>query len=332
MKNKKALLLILSLLIFISALFFIFLTQKTVNHKLIKISAFYGLQSSLLTIAQKKGFFNQYHLDAAIDWHETSNKAIDALKKNQSNIAVISDYVFVANSFQKNDFKIISSISNSTAINLIARQDHHINNKKDLFGKKIGIPKNSILEYYLDIFLTLNLMSMNDVKIVYLEPSEIDKAIIQGNIDATLIWDNNIYKIQKELKDKIIIINSSNEQNYHMLLISHLSWLEQNPDIIDSFLKAILDAENFIHSNPEESLQLISQNFKIDSNFLRSIWNKNNFEVSLPQILLKIIDEEGKWLIGKKMADFKEPLPNYLKFLSYEFLEKIDTNRVSFYQ
>jgi len=105
-------------------------------------------------IAKEKGFFAEQGLDVTIKSFEAGRLAMDALLKNEADIATAADFVFVSDSFIYDDIRALGTVTTSeTTHEVIARKDRGIDNIADLEGKKIGVTKKTSGEYFLGTFL-----------------------------------------------------------------------------------------------------------------------------------------------------------------------------------
>ena len=169
------------------------------------VGVFKGVFSSLIYIAESQGYFPDNGLDLLIqDGYETGIAPMRDAINGKVDIASGAEFVLVSVSFDNNNLKAISTIDLVDAIELVARKDHGIAEPTNLLGKKIAIPKNTQAEFFLGRFLTFNDLSLDDVEIVGMSPSELVDAIVAGTIDAAMIWEPNIYEIGNRLGNNLI--------------------------------------------------------------------------------------------------------------------------------
>jgi len=77
---------------------------------------------------------------------------------------------------------VIGTVATAWINEFVARRDQGIARVEDVKGKRIGVTRGSVGEFYLDTFLTSYGLSYEDVEIVDLKPSEIVEAINKGDI------------------------------------------------------------------------------------------------------------------------------------------------------
>ncbi len=230
-----------SLIILVSLSLFSACTQEQSQDKSstgkITFAAHSGDVGSLVYVAEEQGYFRDSGLDVTFKSYEAGKLATDALLTGKADISVGSDFVFASNSFDNPDLRIFGTISVAQDCKLIARKDHGINKPEDLKGKKIGITKKSSGEFYLGRFLTFLNLSITDVEIFDLKPSEIIEAITKGDIDAALTWEPYIYNIRKKLGENVIIWPGQSGQDFYFLLITKKDWLKSHTLEVERLLK-----------------------------------------------------------------------------------------------
>ncbi len=140
-------------------------------------------------IADEQHFFADNGLNVTIKNYATGSDAVDNLLKGDNDIAVATEFIIVKNAFKNENIIGIGSIARSENNYLIiGRIDRGVENVSDLKGKKIGVPIETIGDFYLGRFLELHGISLRDVTIVDVRPEQSVDAIGNGTVDAILIW------------------------------------------------------------------------------------------------------------------------------------------------
>lgn len=280
-------------------------------------------------IAKEKGFFKEVGLDVDIKTFESGRLAMNALLENEADIATAADFVFASDSFEKDNIRILGTVtvSNNTH-EFLARKDRKIEKIADIKGKKIGVTKKSSGEYYLGKLLTENNLNLTDIELVDLQPSEIVLAIEKGDIDATLTWEPNVFKIKKSLGPNVISFPAQSNQNLYFLLISKEEFIAKNPKVLERFSKAMVKTEEFVKANPIETEEFVKQQFNYDPDYIKSAWHKFGVAVGLSQQLLLVLEEQARWRIKNKLTD-KTEVPNYLDYIFTDALKAVKPEAVT---
>ena len=128
-----------------------------------------GLDSDanlVFLVAENQHYFSENGINFQFQTYATGPDVETALLNDKIDIAGTAEYPVVTSAFANDSLSVITSISQSYVIDLVALNGEGITNISDLKGKKIGVTSGSILEFYLGRFLNLNGMSLGDVTLV----------------------------------------------------------------------------------------------------------------------------------------------------------------------
>ena len=303
------------------------LQSPVVREKLV-LGVYAGDFSSLIWVAENRGYFRDEGLDVTLMEYESGVLAAQAFLRGEVEVATAAEFVAVNNIFSDSSIRIIGAICTIKSTEVIVRPDHGIQDPADLRNKKIATPKGSIAEFYLSKFLFLNNLTFNDVQIFYLNPKPLSEALIQGEVDAAAIWDPFAYNIKTALGQNGVAWLSSMVQNWNLLLMTSDATLNSRPGALESLLKSLYKAEDFIGKNPESAKTIIAERLKLQMPYVQYVWSKRNYTLSLDQWLLLMMEDEGEWMVQNKMTD-KTAVPNYLNNIYMEGLLKVNPKAVT---
>ena len=82
------------------------------------------------------------------------------------------------------------------------------------------------------------------------------------------------------------------------------TYVEKNPKLVQGFLKALLDTEAFMRSNPDESTKIVADALQMDTPTMAAIWSNFVYKVGLDAKILDLFKKEAQWDIstGKPVA------------------------------
>ena len=92
--------------------------------------------------------------------------AIGGMFKDEVDIAEATEFALVGEAFQAKQIKAVACTDRFDIAYVVGRKDRGINVIEDLKGKKVGVPRNTIGDFYLGRFLELHGMRMRDVTLV----------------------------------------------------------------------------------------------------------------------------------------------------------------------
>ena len=192
----------------------------------------------------------------------------------------------IINGFLKSDgmdVKILSGAASGGA-SFIVQPNSGLDLIENFDGKRIASPQISnsqdvSLRYYLETNGLKSVEKGGTVFVLNISNPDIYTLFAKGDIDGAWISEPWATMLVEELGG-VRLFNEEklwpNEQFASVLLIARTNYLENNPEVIQNWIKSHEETVSWINSNPDESKAIFS-------NFLKKYMGK-----SLP---LKIIDE-----------------------------------------
>ena len=282
--------------------------------------------SALIYIAQEQGFFKRHGLDVSLENFQTGAFAVNGLISDKVDVATASGFVLALQGFKRPDLRAIAAISSTDIVEVVARRDRGIEKPEDLRGKRIGVTKNTIAEFFLSTFLSLNGILPGEVRTVDLKPSDFVTALSEGKIDAAVCfppWDT----VKRNLAQNGVSWPIQGGQEYYLLVIVKDELIKTRPRAVEGLLKGALDAEDFLKKHESEAQAIVERTLGLDHASVASTWAKTRFRVRLDQALLTLMEDEARWAIQNRLVEAKK-VPNYLNFLYLEGLEKLRPDAV----
>ena len=220
------------------------------------------ITNPVFQVAQDKGIFEKYGMEAETVTFATPAEGINALFIDQVDIAWGLTSLFL-NAISKGDYSIIASTNsenmdkNASMWRLFVRDE--IQQPEDLKGKTVSDMRGTFISYLWDEYLNENQLTIDDIKLVgqggfdesyvALKNNEIQAAWVAG---ATLIEKFESIEGVHELTDM-----SKTSVRIGSGVIAPNSLLKENPKAVENFLLAIEEASQYIAENPEETADII---------------------------------------------------------------------------
>ena len=104
-------------------------------------------------------------------------------------------------------------------------------------------------------------MSVNDVKIVNLSAGDAAAAFVAGRVDAAVVWNPWVNKIQSSGKGHALFTSRDMPGLVPDLLVAHGKALRdktKRQDLV-GMIQAWFDTQAFIHDHPDEAVQIMSK-------------------------------------------------------------------------
>jgi NitT/TauT family transport system substrate-binding protein len=257
----------------------------------------------LIYIAEEQELFTRNGLNVTMRNYGGPN-FLNGLLSDEVDIGLSSEYVFVRKVLNQANISVIGNIDRYQNIYLIGRKDKGIEKVSDLSGKKIGLTRNTISEFYLGRFLDLHGMSIRDVTLSNMPPSQYMQAITNGSIEA-LLTGNFIDQIQERLGNNAVLWPTQNGQNSYYVMSCRSDWAAGHPVQINRFLKSLAQAEDYMINHPNEAKAIVQKRLNYTDAYMAKIWPKNEFSLSLDQSLVLAMEDEERWMIANNLTTAK---------------------------
>lgn len=289
-----------------------------------------GFITAPVWIAENRGYFRKEGLDVRIREFDSGRAAMKTMLSSKDiDICTVAPAPIVFHSFIRNDFIIISSmVYTDNILKVLVRQDKGIKSPLDLIGKRVGITKGSNGEFFLDLFLIFKSILSSKVETIDLSPSELPQALADGRVDAICTWDPLIQSAQKLLGKKALVLPSQGIYRGDFFFVARKNSVKNSLETFKRFLKSIHKAEEFIHENGEESIDIVSQRLGLDKELTASSRNLYSFQLTLDQAILISLEDIARWAIKASLTDKKE-VPDYLDFIYMDALEQVRPDAVT---
>ncbi len=285
---------------------------------------------STVWIAENKGYFQEGGLKVKIKEFGSGKTALATmLSEGNLDMVTVAQTPVVFNSFKRSDYVIIGTMACSDKdVKILARRDKGIKNSSDLRGRKVGITKGSTGHFFLALFLTRHGLKLSEVETTDLEAPDLPGALAKGQVDAISTWEPHILNARKLLGEKALLLPAEGIFREDFYFVAKRNFVENNPEILKNFLRAIKKGEEFIQENREESINIVSRRLKLDKELTASTWNDFNFQLMLDQTILVTLEDEARWVIREGLND-KKIAPNYLHFIYTDALEEVKPEAVT---
>jgi len=284
--------------------------------------------SALIYIAEDQHFFTDKGLNVTIRGYDTGASAHNGLLKGEVDIAVPAEYPLIGSAFKKEKVRAIASIDKVQYFYLIARKDRGIENTSYLRGKKIGVVRKTIAEFYLGRFLNIHGMNMGQVTLVDIDPSRSEDAIMNGDIDAIISRPPYVNGIEERLGANAVIWQAQSGQLLYAIMVGRNDWIAEHPEPVNRLLSSLARAEEYIIRHPAEAKAILKKNLNLTDDDVNRIWSENQFSLSLDQSLILAMEDEARWMINNNLTTEKN-VPDFLDYIYEDSLKTVKPEAVN---
>ncbi|MBI5249803.1 MAG: ABC transporter substrate-binding protein [Desulfomonile tiedjei] len=286
--------------------------------------------SSLIWVAEDRGFFSQSGLDVKLNTYGAGVFALRDLLASKADFATCSEFVFVRESFAHKDLRVIATIDKAFEGDLVARRDSGIRDYSDLRNKRLGLMMATSAEFFFSIMLTLHKFDKDDLEITDVGLPEQVEMIEQGKLDAIITWQPYTSDALSRLGGNGIALPAQSDQPMNWVIVTKEETLKNRPAAIQRLLSAVAVAETFISKEREMSQEITARRLGSDKSRVRQSWSHHSYRLTLDQSLILAMENQASWLISNRLVK-GAVVPNFLHFIHQDALKAVNKEAVSIY-
>ncbi len=287
--------------------------------------------SALLYVAESQHFFAANGLKVTFRDYDTGAASLNGLINGEVEIATPAEYALVAKTFERAPVSLIASIDKVQYFYIVGRKDRGIQSVQDLKGKKIGVVKQTIAEFYLGRFLELHGVSTGEVTAVNVSIAKSEDAIANGDVDAIVARPPIFSPVQTRLGANAVVWPAQSSQALHAILVGRNKWVGEYPDTVTRLLKSLVRAQEYVARNPVEARAVVRERLGLDAAYMETAWPQNQFTLSLDQSLIVAMEDEARWMISNKLTTEKT-VPDFTDYVWPDGLEAVSPQSVNLIQ
>jgi NitT/TauT family transport system substrate-binding protein len=282
-----------------------------------------------IAVAHAKGFFRDEGLETALLPFAPGSSGIDAVLTGQAGLICSADPTVVKTLMEGHPLKVAAVISTSEmALSIVALREKGVDDREDLRGKRIGVTPGTSGEFNLHVLLTLNRIPLTEVHLVELNPDEMERAIIDGEVDAISASEPYTTRLMEKLGLRAVqFYNTPPITVSHSILVPQ-EIIDGNPLLIEKALRALIRAENFMREKPGDACAITAEYTETDVQIMCKIWNHYDYAVKLDQNLIVRFEVLARWLMGRTGSG-TDVLPNFLDYIYTDGLMAADPGKVT---
>jgi NitT/TauT family transport system substrate-binding protein len=230
-------------------------------------------------VAREGGIFQRNGLDVTVNTGPSGSAMIAFLIGNQINSAYGAEQAGV--SAHLVDPNVVAVAEGTALLRWISVVGRNIENMEGLKGKRVGVARGTGSEtFWLSVVSKLNL-NPADYTIVNVEAPEMVAALERGNIDAFAVWEPWPTRAMRAIPNTKVLVSNDQIQIVRNFIYMNKAWAEANQDATQRFMRSMIQAQEFIASNPAEAAQQSARFLRQDRAFIAELMTKVEYKVNL---------------------------------------------------
>lgn len=220
-------------------------------------------------VAEAKGLFGKHGVKVQMQLFQSGRTAIEAMAAGQFDIGMFGDIPGFSLLVRGYPGKVVASgLGGPARQALLVPIDSKYRSLKDLKGKRIGLTKNSTDEIALEATMRREGLKWADFQIVNLQPSEKAAVLKTGGVDAVEAWEPVPSIIVVEGIGRRLLTADGDIADIPGVTIASNKMLQDDPNAVMRFLKAMHEAAVYAQGHPDEMVGLLSEKLKVKRSVL----------------------------------------------------------------
>ena len=296
-----------------------------------------GIQTSpamtLVMVAKEKGFFKAEGADVDLKEFTAGKFALQAFLAGAIDFAVSGEVPVCLASLQGNQIRVVTQVVETTVneVRVVALKEPGVTDPRNYFNlkkRRLATSFGGGPEFFTHTFLRHNQISTQQVEIVSQRPEDMPAALEARSVDAIAIFDPFAFIAEKRLGDKAITFADPSLYSEFYVLNARPEQVQNNPQVIEALLRALLRAANFISEKPNEAKQIMQRYTKLDSDVVDGIWANFSFRPALVQKLIDYWNAQAIWALETGKVSPGTRIPDFRRIVDDRFLKRLDPARV----
>lgn len=286
---------------------------------------------ALIYVADKKGYFRDEGLDVAYRKFSLGKDALADVTKGNSDLATVFETPVVRKLFEGEELSVITTLHTSTKnTGLVGLKSHGIHQASDLKGKKIAVTKGINAEFFLYSLLIAEGINQSDVTIIDQPAAESVKALQEGSIDAAALFNPYLYEAQHLGKMNDVTSIYSDTYTEISMLVGEKEFIAQNSKKMTKILRALVQAENFTHTNQDEAIKIVDESLpNYTEQDVHRQWDSFTITMALNNLMVTIMTREAQYI--RDVGIYQNNIPNIRDAIESTYLKEVKPEGVTLY-
>jgi NitT/TauT family transport system substrate-binding protein len=275
-----------------------------------------NLQTLPIVVAQSEGYFTEEDITLESVKFTSGRRALEALIGGQLDVAFMAEYPVSIAALRDQPFGTFTTLSRYTANRMISKASIGFEDPSSLEGKKIGTTMGSNTQFFTEALLTK--FGVN-AEVINVSPPDIVPALARGDIDAGIMFPDFYPAAEKALGDDYRELSATPEM------------LNDRPDELAAFVRALVKAETFIKANPDGAMAAleIATEGLLSMEVIKAKFAEAEYEIGLDNGLLDILETQANWVVEQGMVE-ATPSRDLIKgFLATGPVAAVDATRIT---
>jgi len=211
-----------------------------------------------LYLARDKGFFKKRGVEVEFVRLEVTRELYAALQLGRADMMAGAVGTTVLYLKTPDEYQYLCAADDSNGGDGIVAVNA-ITSLADLRGKKVGVPLNSVSEFYLNYVLRQAGIKEAELNIIEMSAEEAGKAFIARELDAAVTWEPWLSRAKATDFGRTLIDSSVNPGVVSDVIIAKKDFISKHPAAAKAVVAGWNDAVAFLSNHPQEAIDIMAK-------------------------------------------------------------------------
>lgn len=259
----------------------------------------------LAVVGNSKGFFEKNGIKLEITEYAAGINTVDAITTEQADIGFLADYAAVnriGNSQEDTNLRIIANFSTGVDSKLYVNPDK-VASLEELAGQGVITLPGTVWDYWNAKMLDEGNVDQADRVILNVDSAQ-DALSVMVSGQGVAFWANGTSATKmEEAGMKPIVTMEELGLEVDLYYLSSTNFIENHPEAVENFLKAVKETEEWLVDNKEEAAQILEDEINIPKEQSLDNFETIVYSVSLTQRTLDHFNEVKEWAVREGRFD-----------------------------
>ncbi len=238
--------------------------------------------SAALAIANAKGMYESEGMKVELQQFNVGADIVIAMAAGQIDVGYVGTAPATMAIDNGMPLKIVGAV-NEEGSGIVISPNSTINNVTDFEGHTLVMPsKGSIQDILLNYLLQENNINPESIDIREMQTSLMPAAIQSGKVEGYIVWEPYVTQASSDGYGKTFMYSDEIWKNHPCcVIVASNDFMQNHPDKLKKILKIHQNATDYIYSNRNDAVSILSKQYKIDINTEKEVLSHIKF-VAVP--------------------------------------------------
>lgn len=280
-----------------------------------------GFSWAIPYLVSSRNLWKNHGIEASTLQFTSGRLAFDAALAGKAQFATTTDSVVGLAGANGVPSVVVAEFTRLSRGMVVAARNDRVRSPAELKGKRVATTLGSSGHYFLSRYLSLYGLGLKDVTLVNLRGPDAVTAVVKGDIDAFAWGFDSGQKAVADSDGKVQLLSSDNVEKVfvsHYLLAASEQVVNTKPQLVESAVRALLDAEKYYRAQTEAAIALVAERTKSTVQATREGIDTMSIGVQLDSRLIDDLVLNAQWAVEAGLATApKGDLRSYFRKLVY---------------